>query len=582
MSRYAFVSVSNRAGLLPLARKLVDTHGFELICSDGTYKYLTEEGGVKGCHTIASMTGFPEMLGGRVKSLHPKIFGGILADFDEKSHVADVDKHQLPRIELVVCNFYPFSRSESNLDKAVALMDIGGVSVVRAAAKNFKHVTVLSDPSQYDLLLKAESVSLQQRKELAQSAFQLTSSYDHDISSYLLESSSDGVTSTTAPSVFSRRYEKVCDLKYGCNPHQLPAALYKHGEAPPSMKLLNGKWGYINILDAVNAWGLVSEITRETGLVSASSFKHTMPAGAAVGSSWADLSAETQKILSLYFGLNESTPSNVIAYARARNADPLCSFGDFIGISGTVDVELAKFIGNQIADGIVAGGYTDEALEILSRKKKGSFVVIQQDETSPNSGDSLELRDIGSGLALAQAPNTHSLSDKYFNQELPTKVRRIPASSRTDLVLANATIRYAESNSIAAACGGQVIGVAAGQQSRVDAVRLVAEKARVYFNRHGAAGVAAFESATGAKQDRIVTATNTAKELPGVEELGLVVSMASDGFFPFSDGIDEAAKIPGLKFMSQPGGSARDGDVIEACNAHGIGMALTGIRVFSH
>ena len=323
-----------------------------------------------------------------MKSLHPKIFGGILADREVQSHVEDIETHQLPEISVVVCNFYPFSQTEADLEKAVSLMDIGGVSVVRAAAKNFKHVIVLSDPSQYHLLMNSESVTLSDRKELAQAAFRKTASYDHEISSYL-----SGETGKEAPDVLVRRYEKVCNLKYGCNPHQLPAALYNASGAEPSMKLLNGNWGYINILDAVNAWGLVSEISRETNTVAAASFKHTMPTGAAVGCSWNELPTELQTVLQLYFGLNETSSPAVIAYARARNADPLCSFGDFIGVSGTVDAELARFIGNQIADGIVAGGYTDEALEILSRKKKGSFVVIQSDSVSDQGR--LEMRDIG-------------------------------------------------------------------------------------------------------------------------------------------------------------------------------------------
>lgn len=595
--RVAFLSVSNKMGIVPLAQHL-SRNDYRLLCSDGTYSHLAQAG-VPGLQRLSDLTGkmcrvffcfcfcflfsysafqgWPEMLGGRVKSLHPRVFGGLLADRSNESHLRDVETHSLPDISVAAVNFYPFTDKAPSLEEAVALMDIGGVSVVRAAAKNFQHVTVLTDPSQYRLLMEQnEPLTLEQRKQLAQAAFQLTSSYDAQIASYLL-----GSNQQTAPETFVRRYHKVSNLKYGLNPHQTPAALYQTTDNAPNLKLLNGRWGYINILDAVNAWGLVSEISQETGKVSAASFKHTMPAGAALGCKWNELPAATQTVLSRTFGLGPDSSESVLAYARARNADPLCSFGDFIGFSGVVDADLARFIGNQIADGIVANGFTDEALDILSKKKKGSFVVIQG-AAADVEDSSLSLRDIGGGLTLAQAPNTRTLGKQDLLKNIPTAVKTIPDSSVVDLILANATIRYAESNSIAAAAAGCVIGVAAGQQSRVDAVRLVAEKARVYMNRHSPAGIAAYESAAGSKQDRILTATAAAKAMSGAVGDGTSVVMASDGFFPFGDGIDEAAKIPGLRFLSQPGGSMRDEDVIAVADKHGLGMSLTGVRVFTH
>jgi phosphoribosylaminoimidazolecarboxamide formyltransferase/IMP cyclohydrolase len=576
---WAFVSASNKKGLVEFAQQL-NRANYNLLCTDGTFRFLQEHG-LKSLHSVASVTNFPEMLGGRVKSLHPKIFGGILADRANDSHVKDVEAHTLPDIRVVVANLYPFSPLETDLETAVSLMDVGGVAAVRAAAKNFKHVSVFTDPQQYSLFDRAVQ-DMETRQVLAKEAFELTCHYDAQISSFLANRVAP--MTTAAPTTVTRRYDKVCDLKYGCNPHQGSAALYSSEGGTGDLKLLNGNWGFINILDAVNSFGLAHELSQELdGKPVATSFKHTMPAGCAVATKWSEIPESFRQGLKVCFGVDESSSEAVVTYARARNADPLSSFGDFIGYSGEVDAELATFISKQISDGIIAASYTDEALKILSQKKKGSFVIIecQKKEKSRKT----EFRDVAGGLTLVQEPNDLVIDRTILSQNIPTKVNQFPDSSLIDLVIANSTIKFTQSNSIAAASNGQIIAVGAGQQSRVDAVRIVAEKTRVFLNRHTDSLLNYFShEAKGARQDKIVASTNVAKGLDGVQFTSddVALSMASDGFFPFGDGIDEAAKIPGLKYISQPGGSVKDDTVIETCDKYGFGMSITGKRVFSH
>ncbi len=575
--RAAFLSCSDKTGLTSLARSLTE-RSFRLVATDGTFDFLRREG-LANVTRVSDLTRWPEMLGGRVKSLHPAIFGSILADRDKTEHMNDVRRAGLLDMCVVAVNLYPFSsqvKETTPTDEAVALMDIGGVACVRAAAKNHKHVTVLSDPRQYDQLedaLASESI----RRDLAANAFHLTCEYDFQISTYL---SASAKTTSAAPSLLLRRYTKVSDLKYGCNPHQKPAALYASFDDKEGLKLLNGNWGYINILDAVNAWGLVSEMQQQTGLVSAASFKHTQPAGAAVGCDYASLSPSSKQLLTSMFGLSHSSSPSVIAYARARNCDPLSSFGDFIGFSGIVDKQLAEFVASQISDGIVAGGYTDEALAVLKGKKQGSYVVVQCGSAKQQP---LELRDVAGGFALAQHPNLAVIDRVSLTKNVPTLKKMISEATAVDLMLANACLKFAQSNSVAVASGGQVIAVASGQQSRVDAVRLVREKANIWIRRHSEQGISVFSGLKGPKQDRIVAGVEWARS-DGSSVTSNVVStcLASDGFFPFADGIEEATGIMGLSHISQPGGSMRDADTVAMCDKHGLVMSLTGTRIFSH
>ncbi len=250
-----------------------------------------------------------------------------------------------------------------------------------------------------------------------------------------------------------------------------------------------------------------------------------------------------------------------------------------------MDAPLARFVSNQIADGIVAAGYTDEALALLREKKGGKFVVLCWD-ASKEASAAAELRDVGGGMALAQAANRVLIDRAVLRRNVPTARSELPEEAVRDLAIANAALRFAQSNSVAAAAEGQLVAVAAGQQSRVDAVRLVGDKARVWLGRHAQGSMDAFAAAPGARQDRIVAGTRHAR-LHGTPANGTgfapAISLASDGFFPFADGVQEAAAaVPGLRYVSQPGGSVRDADVVAACDQLGLTMSVTGVRIFTH
>ncbi len=574
---FALISVFNKAGIVDLASSLVRS-GHSIIATGKTFTTLCDAG-IQAVE-VSSITKFPEILGGRVKTLHPQVFGGILANRAEPSHQQQCLEHGLPDIRVVVANLYPFweiaDQTAVTDETAVELIDIGGVSLIRAAAKNFSSVAVLTDPSQYaDFSLSGADLS--RRRALSRSAFQMTAAYDANIAKYFDSDVESGTIATT------RRYELIAPLKYGCNPHQTPAGIYSIDGRPSPLKLLHGSWSYINVLDALNAWGLVTELAKQfPGKLGAASFKHTSPAGAALELRWDELSTQSQQMLSTVYGLSDTTTRGVLTYARARNADPQSSFGDFIGFNGVVDEELATFLAAQISDGIIASGYTPKALDILSSKKKGSFVVIEGSVSSVSSHVKEEFREIG-GVALSQPQNNVIFgSDHIVDKLIPTRLKEIPACSRVDLIVANIAMKFAQSNNVACAFEGQLIGLAAGQQSRIDAVKLVSRKVKCWLNRHNADIMAAFNGGEGSsRQQRIMDTTAMASEFTGEPEWKPDISFASDAFLPFSDNIDELAKLP-IKYITQAGGSVRDGEVIEACNRHGICMSMTGLRIFTH
>lgn len=316
---------------------------------------------------------------------------------------------------------------------------------------------------------------------------------------------------------------------------------------PSPYRLLNGNWSYINLLDAIGSWGLVSELKREMGVECAASFKHTSPAGAAIEMKWHELSEQTRLMMSTIYGLSESTPTNVLTYARTRNADPQSSFGDFIAFSGMVDEDLAYFVSNQISDGMVASGFTEKAIEILTAKKKGLFVVIAANHRNTTSTD-LEFREVG-GVALAQPENKRFISGDDIKHQIPTQNKNISDEAIRDLVLANACIKFAQSNNVACAFEGQLIGIASGQQSRIDAVKLMCQKVRCWLNRHNKSALEFFKTIPGSRQQRIIDSTFLANNPAVTTEWKPEVSVASDAFFPFSDNIEELSKI-NTKYVS--------------------------------
>ncbi|SET55078.1 phosphoribosylaminoimidazolecarboxamide formyltransferase [[Clostridium] polysaccharolyticum] len=390
---------------------------------------------------------------------------------------------------------------------------------------------------------------------------------------------------------------KELELKYGCNPNQKPSRIYsQEGELP--VTILNGKPGYINFLDALNGWQLVKELKAATGLPSATSFKHVSPAGAAVGQPLSEVEAK------IYWvdDLEELSPL-ACAYSRARGADRMSSYGDFIALSDVCDVSTAKVIKREFSDGIIAPGYEPEALEILKEKKKGSYAIIQIDpEYVPAPIEHKEVY----GITFEQGRNELKI-DEEFLSNVVTENKEVPKQAIIDMTVALITLKYTQSNSVCFVKGGQAIGVGAGQQSRIHCTRLAGQKADNWFLRQSPQvlnlpfiegmkraerdnaidlyiGEDYMDVLADGKWEKIFTekpAVFTKEEKQAWLAQNTDVTLGSDAFFPFDDNIERAFKS-GVKYIAQPGGSIRDQDVIDACNKHGIAMCFTGIRLFHH
>lgn len=384
-------------------------------------------------------------------------------------------------------------------------------------------------------------------------------------------------------------------LKYGCNPHQNPARIYTKGNTLP-FKILNGKPGYINFMDAFNSWQLVKELKQITGLPAAASFKHVSPAGAAVGIPLSDALKKS------YFVEDLELSPVAAAYARARGADRMSSFGDWAAISDIVDVPTATILSRSVSDGIIAPGYTAEALELLMKKKKGNYCIIEMDwNYSPKE---IETREIY-GITFEQRRNDIKIKDELL-QNIVTNNKAITEAAKRDLLISMATLKYTQSNSVCFVLDGQVIGVGAGQQSRVHCTRLAASKADIwYLRQHPAMLELPFkEGISRPERDNLIDQflrddvtsmemkewTNVLKTIPDrltkEEKIAWLsnlkgVSLGSDAFLPFRDNIDRAAQS-GVKYIVQAGGSVRDDIVIEACNEYDMVMACSGLRLFHH
>ena len=390
---------------------------------------------------------------------------------------------------------------------------------------------------------------------------------------------------------------KELELKYGCNPNQKPSRIFMNeGELP--ITVLNGRPGYINFLDAFNGWQLVSELKRATGLPAATSFKHVSPAGAAVGLPLTDVERK------IYWvdDMGELTPL-ANAYARARGADRMSSFGDFISLSDVCDVATAKLIKREVSDGVIAPGYEPEALEMLKAKKKGNYNVIQIDPSYRPAP--VEHKEVF-GITFEQGRN-ELVIDKEMLNNIVTESKELPESAKIDLVIALITLKYTQSNSVCYAKGGQAIGIGAGQQSRIHCTRLAGQKADNWFLRQSPKVLnLPFKEKIGrADRDNAIDLyigdeymdlladgewERTFTEKPEVftreEKQAWLdqlqdVALGSDAFFPFGDNIERAHKS-GVKYVAQPGGSVRDDQVIETCNKYGMTMCFTGIRLFHH
>uniref|UniRef100_A0A673ISK5 Bifunctional purine biosynthesis protein ATIC n=1 Tax=Sinocyclocheilus rhinocerous TaxID=307959 RepID=A0A673ISK5_9TELE len=589
VSFFSLLSVSDKTGLVEFARCLVSV-GLSIVASGGTAKTLRDAG--LTVRDVSDLTGFPEMLGGRVKTLHPAVHGGILAR-QTPSDKADMEKLGFSLVRVAVCNLYPFVKTVASpsvtVEDAVEQIDIGGVTLLRAAAKNHARVTVVCDPSDYDVVAKEmessdnHDTTMETRKTLALKAFTHTAQYDVAISDYFRREYSRGISQLP--------------LRYGMNPHQAPAQLYTLRPALP-LTVLNGSPGFINLCDALNAWQLVRELKKALGLPAATSFKHVSPAGAAVGVA---LSEDEAKVCMVNDMLQDLTPL-ATAYARARGSDRMSSFGDFIALSDICDVPTAKIISREVSDGIVAPGYDEEALRILSKKKNGNYCVLRMDpEYEP---DEEEVR-VLFGLHLKQKRNG-AVIDKELFSNIVSK-GKLSESALRDLIVATIAVKYTQSNSVCYAKDGQVIGIGAGQQSRIHCTRLAGDKADNWWLRHHPrvlnmkfrSGVKRAEMANAI--DQYVSGTigegpdmevwkglfdEVPETLTEVEKKNWIsslqaVALSSDAFFPFRDNVDRA-KRSGVEYIAAPSGSTADEVVMNACNELGITLVHTKIRLFHH
>ena len=517
----ALISVSDKTGIAELAHQLVK-RGVAIVSTGGTAKMLKEEG--VDIASIDSFTGFPEMLDGRVKTLHPKVHAGLLALRDNPEHQKTMREHELVYIDLVVVNLYPFEQTIGkpgvHFEEAIENIDIGGPTMLRSASKNFRDVTVVVDPADYRPLLDemdghGGSVSYEFNKRCAQKVFASTAYYDSLIADYLADGMADA---PMFPATKAFGYRKVQDLRYGENPHQRAAFYREARQTEPCITAatqLHGKeMSYNNYLDADGALELVKEFSEPAVAI----IKHTNPCGAATG------------------------PTLDEAYRRALETDPVSAFGGIVAVNRMLDAETAKAIGEMFVEAVIAPGYAPGALDALKAKK--NLRLLQVDglaewlQSAPHAQRGLYTRKIVGGL-LVQERDTRMVTP----DALKCVTKRAPTDAEmATLMFAWKCAKHVKSNAIVFARGTELVAVGAGQMSRVDSVRIAVQKAT--------------------------------KEIKGSV-------MASDAFFPFRDGLDDAAKA-GITAVIQPGGSVRDDEVVAAADEYGIAMVVTGTRHFRH
>ncbi|KAI1031434.1 hypothetical protein LB504_000989 [Fusarium proliferatum] len=590
--KIAIVSVYDKTGLLDLAKGLVQQN-VRILASGGTSKMIRESG--FPVEDVSAITKAPEMLAGRVKTLHPAVHAGILAR-DLASDEKDLAEQNINKVDYVICNLYPFKDTVAKINvsipEAVEEIDIGGVTLIRAAAKNHKRVTILSDPNDYAGFLKElekGEITEASRNRYALKAFEHTADYDAAISQFFRKE-------------YAGNGEQYTALRYGANPHQKPAAAYvSEGNLP--FKVLCGSPGYINLLDSLNAWPLVKELKKALGKPAAASFKHVSPAGAAIG---LPLTEDEKKVYFVHDieGIDESSLAQ--AYARARGADRMSSFGDMIALSDVVDVPTARIISKEVSDGVIAPGYEDAALEILKKKKGGRYLVLQIDpEYNPPATETRTVY----GINLQQHRNDVEITPKHFSTIItPKDAASLPESAARDLTIATITLKYTQSNSVCYAYNGQVVGLGAGQQSRIHCTRLAGDKADNWWMRFHER-VLGIKWKKGTKRPDKSNAIDllVSGQLPkdgpereafeGVfEEVPAAftpeereawmkqlkdVCVSSDAFFPFIDNVFRVAQS-GAKYVAAPGGSQNDAAVFDTAEKLGITFVEQNIRLFHH
>ena len=513
----ALISVSNKDGILDFAREL-EKLGVELLSTGGTAKLL-RDGGVK-VKDVSEFTGFPEMLDGRVKTLHPKIHGGLLGRRNDPDHVKQMKQHGIEPIDLVVVNLYPFEQTTARpgctFEEAIENIDIGGPTMLRSAAKNYTDVAVVVSPRDYGRVLeeirKTGGVSEKTRFELCRTVFLHTARYDGAISAYL-DSQVPAEEKTRFPNILTLQFEKIQNLRYGENPHQQGAFYREFNRKEPSVsnaKQLQGKeMSFNNFLDANSALELAKEYNGTVAVI----VKHNNPCGVAI--------AKTQGE----------------AYRRARDCDPVSAFGGVIAFNRMVDIETARELTSTFVEVVVAPEYAPDALAELKKKKDLRLLDIGPNVTGTPEG--MDMKRLVGGL-IYQDRDLGRIGDV---RKLTVATKRKPTDDEYEaLAFAWKVCKHVKSNAIIFTTNDRTIGIGAGQMSRLDSVRIAVMKAQFPL-------------------------------------AGTVI--ASDAFFPFRDGLDEAAKA-GATAVIQPGGSLKDEEVIKAANEHGMAMLMTGMRHFRH
>ncbi|KKY29043.1 putative phosphoribosylaminoimidazolecarboxamide formyltransferase imp cyclohydrolase [Phaeomoniella chlamydospora] len=590
----AIISVYDKTGLLDLAKGLVKNN-VRLLASGGTAKLIREAG--FPVEDVSAITHAPEMLSGRVKTLHPAVHAGILAR-DLASDEKDLADQNINKVDYVVCNLYPFKDTIAKINvtipEAVEEIDIGGVTLLRAAAKNHTRVTILSDPLDYPHFLEEldqGEVTDTSRKLYALKAFEHTADYDTAISDFFRKKyAGDGVQQLT--------------LRYGANPHQKPASAFvKSGKLP--FKVLGGSPGYINLLDCLNAWPLVKELRQALDLPAAASFKHVSPAGAAIGVPLSEIERKVYMVDDID-GLAESGLAQ--AYARARGADRMSSFGDVIALSDRCDVPTAKIISREVSDGIIAPGYEPQALEILKKKKGGKYLVLEID---PNYEPPAQEQRTVYGVTLQQGRNNAQITPEntFGGIIVPKDSPALPDSALRDLTVATIALKYTQSNSVCYALNGQVIGLGAGQQSRIHCTRLAGDKADNWWMRfHERALNLKWKKGTKRADKSNAIDMLCSGQLPAKNEVEQAdfernfdevpkpftdeersawlaklseVAVSSDAFFPFIDNVFRTSRS-GVKYIAAPSGSQNDQAVFQTAEKLGITFVEQTIRLFHH
>ncbi len=524
MIKQALISVSDKTGIVEFAQALAGL-GVKLLSTGGTAKLLAEKG--LAVTEVADYTGFPEMLDGRVKTLHPKVHGGILARRDLPEHMAALAKHDIPTIDLLVVNLYPFretiARAQCSLEEAIENIDIGGPTMLRSAAKNHRDVTVVVDPADYAVVLdemraNQNQVGYPTNFRLATKVFAHTAQYDGAITNYLTSLGEDlqHTSRSPYPATLNLAFEKVQDLRYGENPHQ-GAAFYRDLAAPvgalANYDQLQGKeLSYNNIADADAAWECIKTFDASACVI----VKHANPCGVALGATAAE------------------------AYAKAFQTDPTSAFGGIIAFNREVDEAAAQAVAKQFVEVLIAPSFTAGAKQVLVAKQNVRVLQIELGDTA-TAVNAFDMKRVGGGLLL-QSPDAKNVQPS----ELRVVSKRAPtAKEMEDLLFAWRVAKFVKSNAIVFCGNGMTLGVGAGQMSRVDSARIASIKAQ-----------------------------NAGLSLSGS-------AVASDAFFPFRDGLDVVVAA-GATCVIQPGGSMRDDEVIAAADEQNIAMIVTGTRHFRH